>query len=53
MYHESRLLVRELKAIEESHGKNVLNLVIVTGFLRKLMDNARVVRLLSSTTLKS
>ena len=44
---ESRVLVRELKAIEVSHGKNVLNLVIVTGYLRKLMDNARVVRFLS------
>lgn len=46
--HESQVLVRELKAIEESHGKNVLNLVIVTGYLRKLLDNARVVRFLSN-----
>ena len=50
--HESRLLVRDLKAIEESHGKNVLNLVIVTGYLRKLIDNARVVRFLSSNYLE-
>lgn len=50
--HESRLLVRDLKAIEESHGKNVLNLVIVTGYLRKLLDNARVVRFLSSNYLE-
>lgn len=45
---ESHALIRELKAIEESHGKNVLNLVIVAGYLRKLLDNARVVRFLSS-----
>jgi RepB plasmid partitioning protein len=44
---ESHQLVRELKGIEESHGKNVLNLVIVTGYLRKLLDNARVLRFLS------
>ncbi|QDV25888.1 plasmid partitioning protein RepB C-terminal domain-containing protein [Aureliella helgolandensis] len=44
---ESRVLVRELKAIEGSHGKNVLHLVIITGYLRKLLDNARIVRFLS------
>ncbi len=38
---------REFKLIEESHGKNVLNLVIVNGYLKKLLDNARVVRFLS------
>lgn len=45
---ESHALIRDLKAIEESHGKNVLNLVIVAGYLRKLLDNARVVRFLSA-----
>ncbi len=40
-------LGREFKLIEESHGKNVLNLVIVNGYLKKLLDNARVVRFLS------
>jgi hypothetical protein len=50
--HESQVLVRDLKAIEESHGKNVLNLVIVTGYLRKLLENARVVRFLSSNYLE-
>jgi hypothetical protein len=37
----------EFRLIEESHGKNVLNLVLVVGYLRKLADNARVVRYLS------
>jgi hypothetical protein len=37
----------EFKLIEESHGKNVLNLVLGVGYLRKLTDNARVVRYLS------
>ena len=45
--HEMATLTREFKLIEDSHGKNVLNLVIVNGYLKKLLDNARVVRFLS------
>ena len=47
MEHEMVNLGREFKLIEESHRKNVLNLVIVNGNLKKLLDNARVVRFLS------
>ncbi|WP_437225971.1 plasmid partitioning protein RepB C-terminal domain-containing protein [Planctomicrobium sp. SH661] len=47
MEHEMATLGREFKLIEESHGKNVLNLVIVNGYLKKLLDNARIVRFLS------
>lgn len=47
MEHEMETLGREFKLIEESHGKNVLNLVIVNGYLKKFLDNARVVRFLS------
>jgi hypothetical protein len=47
MEHEMESLAREFKLIEESHGKNVLNLVLVVGYLKKLLDNARVVRYLS------
>jgi hypothetical protein len=47
MEHEMESLGREFKLIEESHGKNVLNLVIVVGYLRKLLGNARIVRYLS------
>ena len=39
--------VWDLRAVEESHGRNVLNLVLVVGYLKKLLDNARVVRYLS------
>ncbi len=35
------------KSFEETHGKNVLNLVIVVGCVKKLIDNARVVRFLA------
>jgi RepB plasmid partitioning protein/ParB-like nuclease domain len=47
MEHEMESLGKEFKLIEESHSKNVLNLVIVVGYLRKIMDNTRVVRYLS------
>jgi RepB plasmid partitioning protein/ParB-like nuclease domain len=47
MEHEMESLGREFKLIEESHGKNTLNLVLVIGYVRKLLDNARVVRFLS------
>lgn len=47
MEHEMETLGKEFKVIEESHGRNVLNMVIVGGYLRKLLDNARVVRFLS------
>jgi hypothetical protein len=47
MEHEMESLGRDFKLIEESHGKNVLNLVLVIGYLRKIMDNPRVVRYLA------
>lgn len=47
MEHEMESLGREFKLIEESHGKNTLNLVLVIGYLRRLLDNARIVRFLS------
>lgn len=47
MEHEMASLGRDFKLIEESHGKNVLNLVLVSGYLRKLLDNNRVVKFLS------
>lgn len=45
--HEMESLESDFKVIEQTHGKNVLNLVIVVGYLKKLLDNARVVRYLS------
>lgn len=49
MEHEMENVVRDFKLIEESHGENVLNLVIVVGYVKRLLDNARVVRYLSQT----
>jgi len=47
MEHEMETIVRDFKLIEESHGENVLNLVIVVGYVKRLLENARVVRFLS------
>lgn len=41
-------ITRDFKQIEDTHGKNTLNLVIVIGYLKKLLNNARVVRYLAS-----
>ena len=45
--YETQSLGREFALIEESHGKNVLNLVIVVGYVRRLLDKGRVMRYLS------
>ena len=35
---------QDLRSVEHSHGKNVLNLVVVAAYLKKPLENARVVR---------
>jgi ParB-like chromosome segregation protein Spo0J len=44
---EMENLNQDFRQIEDSHGRNVLNLVLVVGYLKRLLDNARVVRYLS------
>jgi hypothetical protein len=46
MRKEMEVLQRELKLIEDSHGNEVLNLVLARGYLGKLFSNTRVVRYL-------
>jgi hypothetical protein len=46
MEREMEVLQRDLKVIEDSHGNQVLNLVLARGYLAKLLANARVVRYL-------
>lgn len=46
MERESEQLDREFRLLEQSYGTDHLDLVITTGFLTKLMANARVVRFL-------
>lgn len=47
MEQETETLHLDLKAIEQSHGDNVLNLVLARGYLGKLFDNVRVTRYLT------
>jgi hypothetical protein len=47
MQTEMEVLQRELKLIEESHGTEVLNLVLARGYLAKLFGNGRIARYLN------
>ena len=49
MEREMESLGRDFTQIEDSYGKNVLHLVVVGGYLKSLLDNARVVRYLAQT----
>jgi hypothetical protein len=44
---EMESLERDLKAVEESYGENMLNLTCARGYIKKLLDNAKVVRFLN------
>ena len=46
MEKEMEGLQRDLKLIEESHGNQVLNLVLARGYVAKLLANTRVSRYL-------
>jgi len=39
----------EFMLVQEEYGRNMLNLVVVVGYLRSLLNNAAVVRYLSQT----
>jgi len=42
MQREMATLHRDIKVIEETHGENVLNLVLAVGYIRKLLGNSRI-----------
>jgi len=46
MEKEMEALQRDLKLVEDSHGNQVLNLVLARGYLAKLFGNSRVARYL-------
>ncbi len=48
MEREMEALSKDFKQIDEVHGKNVLNLVIAVGYLKTLLENAKIVRYLAS-----
>ena len=45
---ESETLEKDYMVIKDSYGRDTLNLVLATGYLSKLLDNAPVVRFLSN-----
>lgn len=47
MEQEADKLDKDFMIIKDSYGQNVLNLVLTTGYLSKLLNNATVVRFLS------
>jgi hypothetical protein len=46
---EMSVLERDFKMVQEEYGQNMLNLVVVVAYVRRLLDNAAVVRYLSRT----
>jgi len=47
MEREMENLGRDFAQIEDTHGRNTLHLTIVVAYIKRLLDNARVVRYLS------
>lgn len=45
---EMETLERDLKAVERNYGDNMLNLTCARGYIKKLLDNAKVVRFLNT-----
>ena len=41
-------LEHDLKSVEASYGENMLNLTLARGYVKKLIDNAKVVRFLNT-----
>lgn len=48
MEHEIQTLGQEFKILEESHGSNTLTLVIIVSYLKRLIENTRVVRFMTN-----
>lgn len=47
MEEELVTVERDLKAVERSYGEDVLNLTVSRGYIKKLLDNPKVVRFLT------
>lgn len=49
MEQEMAMLERDFKAVETGYGQNVLNLTLASAYIRKLLANANVARLLKAS----
>lgn len=45
---EMESLERDLKSIEENYGENMLNLTLARGYIKRLLENAKVIRYLNA-----
>jgi hypothetical protein len=45
---EMDALEHDLKAVEASYGENMLNLTLARGYIKRLMENAKVVKFLAA-----
>ena len=48
MEQEMESLEHDVKAVKETYGENMLNLTLARGYIKKLLDNAKVVRFLNA-----
>ena len=48
MEAELETLERDILLIDDSHGRNVVNLTIARGYIKKLLENARIARYLAA-----
>jgi ParB-like chromosome segregation protein Spo0J len=48
MERETEGLVKDIKIVRESYGKDTLNLVLASGYLSRMLENSRVIRYLST-----
>jgi hypothetical protein len=48
MEQEMESLERDLKGVEETYGENVLALTVARGYIKKLLENPKVVRFLNT-----
>ena len=44
---EMETIERDLKAVEESYGENMLNLNVARGYIKRLLENPKVVKFLA------
>jgi hypothetical protein len=45
---EMQALERDILLIDESYGRDVVNLTIARGYVKKLLENAKVVKFLAA-----
>jgi hypothetical protein len=47
MEEEMETLERDIKAVDQAYGVNMLNLTLARGYVKRLLDNAKVARFLN------